>query len=145
MSGVKTPEEILSRYENAIRNRDPQAIIADYVDDPVAYDLAPPLQHRGAQILDPAGLQEWFDTWEDDLRVTYQPPTVLEEGDLAVVWTLQNMTGTKKGESKSSLWFRATFALRRVAGDWKIVHIHTSVPMAMDGSGKALTDLTPGD
>lgn len=145
MRGVKTPEQILSRYEAAIRDRDPEAIVADYVDDPVAYDLAPPLQHKDAQITNVAGLRDWFDTWEDDLRVTYQPPTVLEEGDLAIVWTLQNMTGTKKGEARSSMWFRASFALKRIAGDWKIAHIHTSVPMAMDGSGKAMTDLTPED
>jgi hypothetical protein len=47
------------------------------------------------------------------------------------------------GRRAVALWFRATLAVRRIAGAWRIAHIHTSVPMAMDGSGRALADLTP--
>jgi hypothetical protein len=28
-------------------------------------------------------------------------------------------------------------------GQWKITHVHNSVPFAMDGSGRALLDLKP--
>ena len=143
MPGAQTPAEILTRYEDAIARRDADAVVADYVDDALAFDLAPPLQ----QVFNPAeavgGIRDWLETWEDDLRVTHAEPTLLEEGDIAMLWCLQHMTGTKKGEAPSSLWFRSTLALRRVAGAWKIVHIHTSVPFAMDGSGKALLDLEP--
>lgn len=134
---------ILDRYADAVRRRDPDAVLADYAPDPIAYDLAPPLEHRGAQVLDADGLRAWFDTWEDDLAITYRDPHVLQDGDLAVLFCLQHMTGTKKDDGPQSLWFRATIALTRVDGAWKIAHIHTSVPFAMDGSGKALLDLEP--
>lgn len=135
--------KIIVNYEQAVIARDAEAVLADYAADPIGYDLAPPLVQHAAAILDPEGLRDWFDTWEDDLRLTHADPHVLHEGDLAVIYCLQHMTGTKKGEGFTSLWFRATLALRRTEGAWKIVHIHTSVPFAMDGSGKALLDLTP--
>ncbi|MEP9361073.1 nuclear transport factor 2 family protein [Sphingomonas sp. KR3-1] len=140
-----TPDAIFTRYEDAIRRRDADAIVADYLPDAIGYDLAPPLVHRAPAMLDPEGIRQWFETWEADLRVTHRDAQVLEQGDLAVVHALQHMTGTRKGEGPSSLWFRATIAARRVEGAWKIAHIHTSVPFAMDGSGKALLDLEPED
>jgi len=138
-----TPEAIFTGYEEAIARRDADAIVADYAPDPIGYDLAPPLVQHGTTLHDAAAIRTWFDTWEDDLRVTHRDLHVLQDGDLAVVHGLQHMSGTKKGEGATSLWFRTTIAARRIEGDWKIAHIHTSVPMAMDGSVKALTDLTP--
>ncbi|MCP3731892.1 nuclear transport factor 2 family protein [Sphingomonas sp. MG17] len=134
---------ILTRYEQAVLDRDVDAVFADYIPNPVAYDLAPPLETRGAAVLDREGLKTWLDSWDGPVRVTSQEPAILVDGDLGILFTLQHMTGTKKGEGETDLWFRCTVALRRIAGAWKIVHIHTSVPMAMDGSGKAETGLKP--
>ncbi|MDF7774984.1 nuclear transport factor 2 family protein [Sphingomonas sp. AOB5] len=145
MSDRDTIKAILTRYEDAIRRRDAEAIVADYAADAIGYDLAPPLLHNSATLLDADGIRDWFDTWEDDLRVTHTGVHIFHDGDLAVLHCLQLMTGTKKGEAPSSLWFRATIMLRRIEDAWKIGHIHTSVPMAMDGSEKALTGLTPQD
>jgi ketosteroid isomerase-like protein len=41
------------------------------------------------------------------------------------------------------LWFRVTACFRRDEGQWRITHMHNSVPFAMDGSAKALIDLKP--
>ena len=41
------------------------------------------------------------------------------------------------------LWFRATLALRRTDGIWKVVHEHNSTPFYMDGSDRAALDLQP--
>lgn len=143
MSEREQIEAILTRYEDAVRRRDADAVVADYAPDAVAYDLAPPLEQRAEALLDTDAIRQWFDTWEDDLRVTHAEPRILCDGDLAVLHCLQRMTGTKKGEGKTDLWFRATLVLRRAEDDWKIAHIHTSVPFAMDGSDKALLDLKP--
>jgi ketosteroid isomerase-like protein len=139
----KTPAAILTRYRDAVERRDADAILADFAADAVVFDLSPPLMHAGPAVTDADALRTWFDTWQDDLRVEHREPTVIEQGDLAVLWTLQHMIGTQKNGEKTDLWFRATIAARRIAGEWKIVHLHTSVPFAMDGSGKALLDLKP--
>jgi uncharacterized protein (TIGR02246 family) len=143
MSEREAIEAILTRYEDAVRRRDAQAVLADYLPDAVAYDLAPPLEQSSESLLDVAALEQWFDTWEDDLAISHARPVVMQDGDLGVLRCLQKMSGTKKGGEFSEMWFRATTVLKRVDDAWKIAHIHTSVPMAMDGSGEALTDLTP--
>lgn len=134
---------IIARFERAVLARDADAVFADYADDPVAYDLVPPLEIHGARVTDHDGLRQWFATWEGPIRMTSRPATVLVDGDLGVLFTLQNMQGIRKDEGKVDLWFRCTLAVRRIAGAWKIVHIHTSVPMAIDGSGRAETGLSP--
>ena len=53
------------------------------------------------------------------------------------------MTGVKTNGGAQSLWFRSTVGLRRRKGNWKIAHVHDSVPFAMDGTGKALLNLNP--
>ncbi|MGH3157151.1 MAG: nuclear transport factor 2 family protein, partial [Streptosporangiaceae bacterium] len=42
-----------------------------------------------------------------------------------------------------ALWYRSTLGLRRLDGEWRIVHEHTSTPFYMDGSLRAATDLRP--
>lgn len=69
--------------------------------------------------------------------------TVEVDGNLAVAWSLRHVSGVKVKGGKQSLWFRSTAVLHRQRDRWKIAHMHESVPFAMDGSGKALLDLTP--
>lgn len=78
------------------------------------------------------------------MSVELQNPTVIVEGDLAVVFGLSQMKGDKKGEGPVDAWSRRTVVLRRRDGQWKIIHEHSSYPMAMDGSGHAMTELKPG-
>jgi len=40
------------------------------------------------------------------------------------------------------MWVRATLGLRRIEGDWRIVHDHESVPWDPE-TGKGLTGLEP--
>jgi ketosteroid isomerase-like protein len=53
------------------------------------------------------------------------------------------MTGTRTSGEKSDLWLRNTACFRREHGQWKITHMHNSVPFAMDGSKRALLNLKP--
>jgi len=53
------------------------------------------------------------------------------------------MVGTKTDGFEVDLWFRATACFVRRHGQWKIAHVHNSVPFAMDGSNRALLDLKP--
>lgn len=144
MSDIQDIRDLLDRYEAAVLARDADAALADYADDAIGYDLAPPLMHGPEQILDRDGMRDWFATWTGDIVITHPEAAIIVDGNLAVAHGLQNMKGVKAGDmDPTSLWFRFTIVMRRQGEAWKIVHIHTSVPMAMDGSGHALTDLTP--
>jgi PhnB protein len=135
--------ELLDAFTAALRAKDARAAVACYAEDVVAYDLAPPLRVESAAMRDAGYLQQWFDTWASPIVSEGQDLQIAVGGDVAYAHGLRHMTGTKKDGEKIDLWFRATAAFRRERGEWKIAHVHNSVPFAMDGSGRALLDLKP--
>ena len=55
--------------------------------------------------------------------------------DVAFSHSLEPAERNARSTAESSdVWFRHTFGLRKIGGDWKIVHEHESVPFYMDGS-----------
>jgi ketosteroid isomerase-like protein len=134
---------IVRDQEAAIGRGDAEAAISARADDVVTYDIPPPLAYCGAGMPAVAGLREWFATWEDGVTVEMKDPQVIISGDLAVVFGLSRMQGTKKGAGPLDQWSRRTVVLRRQDDEWKVIHEHGSFPTRMDGSGTAATDLVP--
>ena len=134
---------LLDQFTEALRRKDAALAVAVFAEDAVAYDLAPPLQIAGAALRDPARIQMWFDTWKGGIASTAHDLTIHVGGDIAYAFTLQHMVGTKTDGTEADLWFRATAGFVRRNGEWKIAHVHNSVPFAMDGSDRALLDLKP--
>jgi ketosteroid isomerase-like protein len=135
--------QLLADYGRAIAAKDAEAVHAHYADDLVCYDLAPPLSLEGERALDPKDLQTWLDAWRGPLQTEGSDLRIAIGGDIAFAHGLRRITGTRKSGEKVDVWFRATCGLRRVLGEWKIVHVHNSVPFYMDGSKQAATDLVP--
>jgi ketosteroid isomerase-like protein len=134
---------LLKRYETAIHDRDAHAAVACYAHGVVAYDMAPPLAQNSDRASNIAGFQEWFDTWDGPIGANGTVPRIRVGGDIAYAYSLRHMTGIKKGDTHVDLWFRSTTLFDKRDGSWRIAHVHSSVPFAMDGSGKALLDLKP--
>jgi ketosteroid isomerase-like protein len=137
--------ELLDAYTRALYTKDASGAIAPLADDAVTFDLAPPLQHDPAMTHDPTRLEEWFGTWKGPIISEPRERTIVVDENVAYAYGLQRMTGTKTDGEKVELWFRATACFRRDRddGQWRITHMHNSVPFAMDGSDKALLDLKP--
>jgi PhnB protein len=87
--------------------------------------------------------REWFKSWAGFIDWDTKPIQVEMSGDVAFVSALEHMEGRRVDGEDTDLWFRTTLGLRKVDGEWKIVHEHQSVPFAMDGSLKAAVDLKP--
>jgi len=134
---------LLRDQEAATARGDAAGTVAPIADDAVAYDLPPPLEFRGDAARDAEAIDGWFSTWENGVTVELKDPDVLIDGDLAVVFGLSRMRGTKKGAGPLDQWSRRTVVLRRQGAAWRIVHAHSSFPMKMDGSNAAATDLKP--
>ena len=121
--------------------KDATAIAAPFARDATIFNLAPPLIHHGIDIV---SKQAWLDSWETPIVLGERDFKVTVRGDLAFAHGLLRMSGTKKGsEGKVSFWMRETVCLERVAGAWKIVHEHASVPFYMDGTLRPAFDLVP--
>lgn len=134
---------LLAEFSRALRNRDAAGVIALLADDAVSFDLAPPLEQGPEATHDPALLDEWFQTWRGPINSRSRDLRLEVGGDVAYAFALQHMTGTKGDGQEADVWFRATACFRRQNGQWRITHMHNSVPFAMDGSEKALLHLQP--
>jgi len=134
---------VLESLGRAISSKDPDATLAPYAPEIVRYDLAPPLAMQGPQALDRAELIAWFKTWRGPIGNEARDMHVEMSGDLALVYGLIRMAGTKTDGQDVDLWARQTVGLRKREGAWTIIHQHTSTPFYMDGSMKAAVDLKP--
>ena len=134
---------VIRAQEAAIARGDACATVDAMDADVVVFDLPPPLAYRGEKARAIEGINTWFATWRDGVTVHMAEPQFMIDGDLAVAIGLSHMSGMKTDGTEVDSWSRRTLVLRRIAGSWKIVHDQASFPMAMDGSGRAVTDLLP--
>jgi ketosteroid isomerase-like protein len=88
-------------------------------------------------VTDPAALEQWFSTWDGPISSVGKDMHIRAGDDVAYAFALRHMTGRKNSGDIVDLWFRATATMVKENGDWKITHIHNSVPFAMDGIEKA--------
>ena len=135
--------ELLKAQAEATARGDAEAVVAAGAPEIVRYDLPPPLEYRGDKDGAIAGLREWFATWDGPVTTEFANPTFLINGDLAVAYGFSRMRGNKKGDVPIDSWNRRTVVLRKLSGQWRIVHEHSSYPMAMDGSRRTETGLNP--
>jgi ketosteroid isomerase-like protein len=136
--------ELVDRRCQALRDKRVHGVVELYTSEPCSFGLAAPLQLRGTDLADPNALQAWFETWDGPLDIELRDLTVIARGELAVAFALEHLRGTKRDGGAVAMWFRTTLVfVLDPSGEWKIAHVHDSVPFAMDGSQRALLDLTP--
>lgn len=139
---MEQPEEdirsLLDKHAADVAAGDAQAAMSTYAADAVVFDLPPPLQVQ----VDPDGLQDWINGWDQPPAITYRDISITTSGDLAMAWGFVH-TAVKRGGEAGGFWTRTSWAFRRENGAWKIVHAHNSVPLYMDGSERAALDLKP--
>lgn len=132
----------LDSFTKAFEARDLNATMALYSPEVVAYDVVPPLQYVGGD----AYRKDWdtfYSGFKGPLHLELRDVHILASGNLAVVEALEQVSGTQASNGQpTTMWIRATTALRKVNGHWLDVHDHVSVPVDMD-SGKAMMDMKP--
>lgn len=132
---------LLAEETEAMRTRDAERAVARYAPDAVVFDLAPPLGRRGRTA---EGVAAWLTGFDGPVGLEITDLEVTVDRDLAFAHGLRQLTAVPAGAPEGfSFWYRATTCLRRVDGDWLVVHEHTSTPFHMDGSFRAATDLQP--
>lgn len=134
---------LLARWEEAFRAKDAAAVMSVYApgDLVVAFDIVPPLATVGS----PAyrrNYEEFFAMFQGPLRVELREIRIAAADDVAFLHCLDRMSGTLQGGEDFDLWLRVTSGLRKIDGEWRIVHDHVSVPTYFE-TGKAALDLIP--
>ncbi|HEV2323776.1 MAG TPA: nuclear transport factor 2 family protein [Terracidiphilus sp.] len=132
--------DLLSSIYKAHHDKDAAGIAAPFAPHAAIFDLQPPLAHDGISV---ERKERWLATWDGPVEIEPRDFQLTISGDHAVGWGYLKMTGTKHGGPHVSFWMRETVALARTAGQWRIVHEHTSVPFYMDASLRPAFDLQP--
>jgi ketosteroid isomerase-like protein len=135
--------DLITGKAAAVGARDPKGMTDGYARSTVIFNLAPPLRQPG-DARDPEPMAAWLATFEGPISLEVRDLEITRDGDVAFGTAFHRLSATPVGGPESfTLWFRVTYGLRRIDGDWQITHEHESVPFEMDGSFAASISLEP--
>ncbi|HVJ14174.1 MAG TPA: nuclear transport factor 2 family protein [Polyangiaceae bacterium] len=132
-------ERVIDQMVLAIRTGNVEALISLCAPEIATFDMVPPLRHDGREAL----RKLWADAlaaYERPLDYEVNQLEIIAGSDVAICRSLNRFGGSRKGADPVVNWLCSTICLRKIDGQWKIVHEHTSVPFDMR-SGKALLHL----
>lgn len=132
---------VLEEKIKAIHDKNPDAVLALYTDNPVTFDFKDPLQNKGKEAIK-ARLEEWFASYKGPVNQEMKELEVIAGDDLAFSHCLTRTYGTGTNGEQQDMWYRTTNGFKKVAAKWLITHEHVSDPVDMK-TGKAMFDLKP--
>ena len=119
--------ELVESWARAVRAKDFDGILANHCADMLMFDVPPPVQSKGIE----AYRKTWdlFFSWSDDPVVFDIKDIDITAGtDVAFVAALMRCAGTEKDGERIELEFRLTIGLRKIGGQWMVLHEHHSIP-----------------
>jgi uncharacterized protein (TIGR02246 family) len=119
--------ELVENWARAVRAKDLDGILANHSADMLMFDVPPPVQSKGIE----AYRKTWdlFFSWSDDPVVFDIKDIDITAGtDVAFVAALMRCAGTEKDGERIELEFRLTIGLRKIGGQWMVLHEHHSIP-----------------
>ena len=134
---------IIEKRVAAIKRKDARALAASLAPDAIVFELIPPLRLPKGAAQDVEGIGAWLSSWAEGPEVEIFGLQIHADGDVGLASSLNRLKGTRLDGRSSDFWLRSTLGFRRIAGEWRIVHAHSSVPFYADATMKAALDLTP--
>ena len=119
--------ELVESWAKAVRAKNLNGILANHSTDVLMFDVPPPLQSSGIE----AYKKTWelFFSWSQDSGVFDITEMNIAAGDdVAFVTALMRCAGTEKNGERIELEFRLTIGLRKIGGQWIVMHEHHSIP-----------------
>jgi uncharacterized protein (TIGR02246 family) len=117
---------LIETWANAVRTRDIEAIMAHHSEDLVMYDVPPPFQSIGKD----AYRKTWDQFFNDTKLGVFDFHNLKVIADENVAFCFGTMKCEFKNDSDQfvELNFRLTVGLKKISGQWTIIHEHHSVP-----------------
>ena len=118
---------VIDSWTSAVRRRDIEGILNNHSPDVVMFDVPPPFQSRGID----AYRKTWvmFLSWlSDPVQFDVIDMDVTAGNDIAFAVAAMRCAGPGADGKIAALDFRLTVGLRKIEGQWTIVHEHHSVP-----------------
>lgn len=129
MATLQSPvQPVFDRYVQAVETADAEALLTLYADDVHVFDLMEPFERHGTDAVREM-IDAWFAHENGQASCEIENLSVEESGDLAVARAAVRYGMTLADGSRLEMRNRATWALRRIDGAWRIIMEHTSVPL----------------
>ena len=119
--------ELIATWASAVRRRDLNEILRHHAPDMLMFDVPPPLQSKGLDAY--RATWDLFFSWSrDPAEFDIKEMTITAGDDVAFAAALMRCAGTELDGRNIELDFRLTIGLRKIGGQWTIMHEHHSIP-----------------
>jgi ketosteroid isomerase-like protein len=118
---------VIEDWAAAVRRRDITGILRHHSVDIVMFDVPPPFESRGTD----AYRKTWdlFFSWSSDpIPFDIVDMSVTAGSDVAFAFAAMRCATPGADGKHEGLDFRLTVGLRKIGGQWTIIHEHHSVP-----------------
>jgi uncharacterized protein (TIGR02246 family) len=133
--------QVIDGWIKAVRSKNIKKIMSYYTPDILLFDLAPPLEYRGADAYR-KNWEEWLPSFQGPVGYEIRDLSITMGDDVAFCHSLNRISGTRTNGEQTGIWVRATVGFRKIDGKWMITHEHVSVPFDME-TYKASLNLKP--
>jgi uncharacterized protein (TIGR02246 family) len=124
---VAAIRELVEGWARAVRAKDLKGILASHSPEILMFDVPPPLESKGID----AYSKTWdlFFSWaHDPVIFDFNEMEITAGKDVAYVTALMQCAGTERHGERIRLEFRLTIGLRKMGGQWIVMHEHHSIP-----------------
>ena len=119
--------ELIERWAKAVRDHDFDGILACHATNILMFDVPLPFESRGTE----AYRETWnlfYSCQPEPIAFDIQRMDVVAGAEVAFVAALMQCKEEGKNGELTELNFRLTVGLRKIEGQWTILHEHHSVP-----------------
>lgn len=132
---------IIEARVKAIRDKNVNALLSNHAPDVRSFDLLNPLQYTGADTVKER-TEKWLSSYQGSIDYEIRDLEITTGEAVAFCHYLYRVSGTLTGGENVEMGARATVCLRKIDGNWMIMHEHQSAPFDV-ATGKASLDLKP--
>jgi ketosteroid isomerase-like protein len=127
----QTPDAVLDAYAAAVYNRDAEAFLQLYCDSARVFDTWAVWSYEGTASRRQA-IEGWFSSLgQERVKVNFEDVQATMGAEVAVLTATGRFAAlSAEGVEIRSMQNRLTWGLQRDGTCWRIVHEHTSVPIA---------------
>lgn len=118
---------LVESWAAAVRRQDFEGILKNHSSDVVMFDVPPPFQSTG--------IEAYKKTWDlffscagDPVVFDIDTMNIFTGSDVAFVIATMHCTEPGPRGGRQELNFRLTIGLKKIGGNWTVVHEHHSVP-----------------
>ena len=119
--------ELIDEWAIAVRAKDIESVMSQYLSDVVAFDVVDPLEYKGTDMLRQR-LTDWFSSFEGPLSFDLHELHVTAGESTAFCHYLALIVGPRPDGRTSGYWARGTTCFERRDGEWLVTHEHISMP-----------------